>query len=141
MRRGTTLLETIIIILSSVIVVSLLFFSTLTLLNLKSNSLAYIKINNEYLVFINDFKSLVEDYNGKNIVIKNNEMFCDNERIFYSENNKQIYLYIDDIKKESKKRFDYILTAINGHLLKFEVFLENDSECMYFFIGGLINED
>ncbi|MBR2891601.1 MAG: type II secretion system protein [Bacilli bacterium] len=141
MRRGMTLLETIVCI--SLITIMILSLSIMIIqmnknLEMEKN---YQLIEYDLYQFEKNFNQLISDYSSMNDWVMSAESISINDKKILEFNQKTYTFYfLNDVTNKTVFNVETSLVYVNKHLIKFESILNEIKYVRYFYIGGIVSE-
>lgn len=141
MRRGLTLIETVICI-SFISIFSLLLIIMIDISRNKNITQEEIyKINSEIHDFEKSFIRLIEQYDNNTWFFSSNSITTNEKVIFTKNENECCFYYIDGTTKKIKLSQTFKLVYVNQNLLKIETMVQNSKYSKHFYIGGVIYDN
>ena len=141
MRRGLTLVETIVCIsflsIFSIVLIIMININK----NINKNQLELNELNNQVIDFENSFDLLINQYDNGTWQVFSTLIMVDNYKIFEIVENVCFFYYLEGITKSIRIEEEFIFCFMNSNLMKFELVLNDRLYTRYFFIGGRLYDN
>ena len=141
MKRGLTLVETIVCIsflsIFSIVLIIIININK----NINQNQFELYAINNQAVDFERSFDLLIEQYDNCSWYVSSTTILVNKYKIFEIVDNVCFFYYLDGITKSLKISEEFVFCFVNSNLIKFELVINDRLYTRYFFVGGRLYDD